>query len=71
GVGGGALGSVLAGWLSDKRSEPLRQHLDKGGILLWVNLRDTDHERRAQEILARHTSQPVEVHEVPQTGAVA
>ncbi|HYH22797.1 MAG TPA: hypothetical protein VD995_29665 [Azospirillum sp.] len=69
GVGGGALGSVLAGWLTDKRSEPLRQHLDKGGILLWVNLRDVERERVAREILSRHSSQPVEVHEVPQTGA--
>lgn len=68
GAGGGALGGVLASWLSDKRSEPLRQHMDKGGILLWVNLADAVHEARAVEILSRHTTHPVEIHEVSQTG---
>lgn len=67
GVGAGALGGVLASWFSDKRSEPLRQHMDKGGILLWVHLADAGHEERALAILARHTPHPVEVHEVPQT----
>ncbi|WP_158283976.1 hypothetical protein [Azospirillum sp. TSO22-1] len=46
----------------------MRDQLGKGGILLWVSLRDAGRERLAREILARHTSHPVEVHEVPQTG---
>lgn len=66
GAGGGALGSVVSAWLTDKRNEPMRQHLDKGGILLWVNLRDAAHEQKARDILSRHTSRPVDVHEVPQ-----
>ncbi|MGQ9369131.1 hypothetical protein [Azospirillum sp. ST 5-10] len=69
GVGGGAVGSVLSQWLTDKRNEPLRQHLDKGGILLWVNLRDATQEAQARTILGRHGARPVEVHEVPQSGA--
>lgn len=71
GVGGGALGGTLAAWLTDKRGEPLREHLDKGGILLWVNLRDAEHERTAREILSRHAARPVEIHDVPQTGSNA
>ncbi|WP_029010680.1 hypothetical protein [Azospirillum halopraeferens] len=66
GVGGGAVGSALSQWLGDKRNEPLRQHLDKGGILLWVNLSNGSLEGKAKEILARHAARPVEVHEVPQ-----
>lgn len=69
GAGGGAAGSFLSQWLSDKRNEPMLQQLDKGGILLWVNLRDADRERRALEILNRHAVKPAEVHDVPQTGS--
>ncbi len=69
GAGGGALGSVMSQWLTDKRNEPMLQHLDKGGILLWVNLADAERERLAQEIMNRHAAQPVEVHEVQQTGS--
>ncbi|AWJ84275.1 hypothetical protein TSH58p_12505 [Azospirillum sp. TSH58] len=69
GVGGGAMGSVMSSWLTDKRNEPMLQHLDKGGILLWVNLADAGREQQAVEIMNRHASQPVEVHEVPQSGS--
>ncbi len=66
GAGGGGLGAILAGWIGNQREETLRQHLDKGGILLWVNLRDGEREQLAREILGRHAAQPVEVHEIPQ-----
>ncbi|NYZ17284.1 hypothetical protein HL658_32475 [Azospirillum sp. RWY-5-1] len=69
GAAGGGLGGILSGWLGDKRNEPLSQHLEKGGILLWVNLRNDERERVARDILARHTNLPVDVHEVPQTAA--
>ncbi|MBK4719385.1 hypothetical protein JJL56_10925 [Azospirillum sp. YIM DDC1] len=69
GVGGGAMGSVMSSWLTDKRNEPMLQHLDKGGILLWVNLADAGREQQALEIMNRHAARPVEVHEVPQSGS--
>jgi hypothetical protein len=69
GAGGGALGSVLSQWITDKRNEPMLQQLDKGGILLWVHVANAERERIAREILARHASRPVDVHEVPQTGS--
>ncbi|MBK3776089.1 hypothetical protein GAY31_18360, partial [Azospirillum brasilense] len=68
-VGGGAMGSVMSSWLTDKRNEPMLQHLDKGGILLWVNLADAGREQQALEIMNRHAARPVEVHEVPQSGS--
>ncbi|MBP2232322.1 hypothetical protein J2847_005647 [Azospirillum agricola] len=69
GVGSGAAGSYLSQWLTDKRNEPMLQHLDKGGILLWVNIGDAARERAAVEILNRHAVRPAEVHEVAQAGS--
>lgn len=69
GAAGGGLGGILSGWVGDQRNEPLRQHLEKGGILLWVNLRNDERERVARDILARHTNLPVDVHEVAQAAA--
>lgn len=69
GGAGGGLGALLAGWVGEQREQTLRQHLDKGGLLLWVNLRDAERERLAREILPRHSVHPVEVHEIPQAGS--
>ncbi|WP_052709983.1 hypothetical protein [Azospirillum thiophilum] len=69
GVGSGAAGSFLSQWITDKRNEPMLQHLDKGGILLWVSVGDAARERIALEILNRHAVRSAEVHEVRQTGS--
>lgn len=69
GVGSGAAGSFLSQWITDKRNEPMLQHLDKGGILLWVNVGDAARERIALEVLNRHAIHPAEVHDVRQTGS--
>jgi hypothetical protein len=70
GVGSGAAGSFLSQWITDKRNEPMLQHLDKGGILLWVNVGDAARERIALEVLGRHATRPAEVHDVRQTGSM-
>ncbi|UEM19724.1 hypothetical protein JL100_021955 [Skermanella mucosa] len=69
GVGGGALGSVMSQWIGDKRNDWLQEHLDKGGILMWVKLDGPGGPGAADEakvtgILGKHASRPVEVHEV-------
>ncbi|WP_247887471.1 hypothetical protein [Azospirillum sp. SYSU D00513] len=69
GAGGGALGSVFSNWISDKRNEPMLQQLEKGGILLWVNTTSPERERIARETLERHSTHPVEMHEVAQAGS--
>lgn len=66
GAGGAGVGGVLANWLGQQRQSVLQENLDKGGLLLWVNIRDAGREQLAREILARHSDQPVEVHEIPQ-----
>lgn len=69
GAGGGALGGALSGWLGEERETRVRDQLAKGGLLLWVNLRNAERERVAHEILARHSIHPVEVHDVLQAGS--
>jgi len=71
GGGGGVLGGILANWIGQQREESLRQHMDKGGLLLWVNLRDGTREQLARDILSRHTAHPVEVHTIPQAAGSA
>ncbi|WP_119677361.1 hypothetical protein [Indioceanicola profundi] len=66
GAGGAGIGGVLAGWLGQQRHNMLQESLEKGGLLLWVNVQNPEREKLAVEILSRHSSQPVEVHEVPQ-----
>jgi hypothetical protein len=65
GGGGTALGSVLARFINTSHAEHLEQQLERGGILLWVRTRDTEHEERARKILAGHSGMDVHVHGVP------
>ena len=65
---GGLVGSVLAKWLGDHHANYLQQQIDRGGLLLWVRTRDVAAERRAVEILKRHSGGEVHVHAL-QVGA--
>ncbi len=64
GGGGGALGSVAAKWLGTRHAQTIEEQVNAGGLLLWVNVRDPEHERRALDILSRHTTHDVHVHEI-------
>ncbi|SNS17268.1 MULTISPECIES: hypothetical protein [unclassified Azospirillum] len=64
GGAGGGLGALLARWIGNKRNAALTSHLEGGGMLLWVNLRDEVRERQACEIIARHADSGVEVHDI-------
>ena len=75
GVGGGALGSVMSQWIGDKRNDWLQEHLDKGGILMWVTLDSpgkpgTADEAQVMGILRKHASRPVEIHEMAKADPV-
>lgn len=71
GLGGGAIGGLLARWLGHHHAREIEEHLKHGGLLLWVNLRDPEHEEAAKQILARHTNEPVRVHEIAATDPTA
>ena len=57
-------GAVVVGVLEDRHGRYLKDQLARGGLLLWVRLRDPDHERRAVAILSRHAAEDVHVHEL-------
>ncbi|MDX1710057.1 MAG: hypothetical protein R3316_02840 [Rhodovibrionaceae bacterium] len=67
-MGGGAtglIGSVLAQLLHDRHARQLQSQIDKGGLVLWVNLRNETQEKHALEILERHDAEDIHVHEIP------
>jgi hypothetical protein len=65
GGGSGLLGGWAARYLGGDRAERLQQQLDRGGLLLWVHVRDAAHEKRAVDILTRTGAKDVHVHDLP------
>lgn len=68
GGAGGLIGSVLADLVGDHHARYLKDQIDRGGLLLWVRTRDQEHEKRAIEILSRHSAHDVHTHEVSSAG---
>jgi hypothetical protein len=67
GGAGGFIGSILAKWVGDHHAHYLQEQLDRGGLLLWVRTWDVEHEKRAVEILRKHSGSDVHVHALPAT----
>jgi hypothetical protein len=65
GGAGGLIGSVLARLVGDHHAHHLQEQLDHGGLLLWVRTRDAQHEKRAVDILRKHSGRDVHVHAIP------
>jgi len=65
GGAGGFIGSILSKWLGDSEGKHAQTQLENGGLLLWVHTRDADHERRAIEIMNRHSGRDVHSHTLP------
>jgi hypothetical protein len=65
GGAGGLIGSILANWLGDHHAHHLQEQLDRGGLLLWVRTWHADDEKRAVEILKKHSGSDVHVHALP------
>lgn len=68
GGAGGLIGSILAKFVGDHHAHYLQEQLDHGGLLLWVRTRDGAHEKRAEEILSKHSAHDVHLHELPVMG---
>jgi hypothetical protein len=64
GVGGG-IGALAAKLLGREQAKQLETQMLEGGLVLWVRVRDPEHEARAQEILRKHGAEAVRVHEIP------
>lgn len=65
GGGGGAVGAWFSRHMGRDRAESVNDQLAKGGLLLWVRVRDAAHEARAVEILSSHSADDVHVHDLP------
>jgi hypothetical protein len=65
---GALLGSILAKWVGDHHAHYLQEQLDHGGLLLWARTWDADDEKRAVEILSRHSGRDVHIHTLPVPG---
>jgi hypothetical protein len=64
GGAGGLIGGILAKLVGDQHAHHIQEQLAHGGLLLWVRTRDAEHERRAVEILKRHSGHDVHVHTI-------
>jgi hypothetical protein len=65
GGGGGLVGGWAAQFLGRDYGQALQDQLERGGLLLWVRVRDAARERRALDILKRNGAEDVHVHELP------
>ncbi|MBI1216223.1 MAG: hypothetical protein GC185_10460 [Alphaproteobacteria bacterium] len=64
-TGGAAIGAVMAGLVAKHHADYIQYQLDRGGLLLWVSLRDAGHEKLAVEILKKNAARDVHVHQLP------
>jgi hypothetical protein len=60
--GGGAIGTALAMLIGQHHAQHIENQLERGGLLLWVRTWDADDERRAVEILQKHSGGDVHLH---------
>jgi hypothetical protein len=61
---GGMLGTTLATLVGNRHARYIEEQLNHGGLLLWVRTWDAEHEKRAVEVLKRHSGRDVHVHEL-------
>jgi hypothetical protein len=64
--GGGAaglLGTWLAKLIGDRHAMRIQEHLERGGLLLWVRTWNRDQEYRAVEILGQHSGEDVHIQQ--------
>jgi hypothetical protein len=63
--GGAALGTALGRLMHAHHARRVEEQLARGGLLLWVSVRDPEQERIAAEILSAYSPHDVHVHEIP------
>jgi hypothetical protein len=63
GVGGG-IGGLIVRAVGKRRARMIDEQLRRGGLLLWVELHNAAQERKALEILQRHSGKDVHVNEI-------
>lgn len=64
GGAGGTIGGLLAKYLGELRAREIEEQIRAGGLLLWVQVRDQEQEKKAIEILQKHGARDVHPHEI-------
>lgn len=62
--GSAAIGAALGGMIHRYHARRIEEQLARGGLLLWVNVRNAAEEKTAVEILKAHSAHDVHVHEI-------
>jgi hypothetical protein len=62
--GGAAIGAVLGLMMHQHHARRIEEQLARGGLLLWVSVRDAAQEKTAVELLSAHSGRDVHVHEI-------
>ena len=57
----GLLGTWLAKLIGDRHADRIQEHLNRGGLLLWVRTWDLDQEHCAVRILERNSAEDVHI----------
>jgi hypothetical protein len=63
-AGGAALGAALGRMLHRHHALRVQEQLARGGLLLWVNVRNSAEEKTAVETLKAHSAHDVHIHEI-------
>ena len=60
----GGAGALIARYLGREQAKELRAQMATGGLVLWVRVRSSEREEKAQQILKDHGAEAVRVHEI-------
>jgi Fe-S oxidoreductase len=61
---GALLGAALGRLMHERHARIVAEQIARGGILLWVNVRNADQERTALEVLRAHSAHDIHVHDI-------
>jgi hypothetical protein len=64
GAAGGGIGAMIARSIGREEARELEDQIAVGGLVLWVRVRSTEREEKAQQILREHGAEAVRVHEL-------
>ena len=65
GGAGATVGAALGGIVGHEHAKHLNEHLNRGGLLLWVRTRDVEAEKKALDVLRRHSGEDAHLHPLP------
>jgi len=61
---GAALGALLSRMVHEHHAALIREQLERGGLLLWVNVRNPNEEQTALEILKDFSAHDIHAHDL-------